>query len=109
MQDTSKEAAEAMTSFYTTPTKAASVPFQPNGVYFGIVKRIDESINRVWVEIPRLVLDFQFGPVSVVGSSLPAVGDSVACMFTENSTDNLVVLGKFMDVGESGGIDGGNA
>lgn len=102
-----------MTSFYTTPTKAASVPFQPNGVYFGIVKRVDEGTNRVWVEIPRLVLDFQFGPVAVVGNELPVVDDRVACMFAENSTDTLVVLGRFLSVGDEPGeidaVDGGTA
>ena len=87
-------------TFFVTPTKNYSVPFQPNGVYYGIVKRVDVSINRVWVEIPRLVPDFQYGPLSVVGGLLPLVGENVAVMFVENSTENLVVLGKFLGVGD---------
>lgn len=88
------------TFFETTPTKTASNPFVPNGVYFGIIKRVEDSINRVWVEIPRLSLGFDFGPLSVVGETLPAVGDHVACQFAENSTENVVILGRFLDVGD---------
>lgn len=88
------------TFFETTPTKAASSPFVPNGIYFGIVKRVDDPTNRVWVEIPRLVLGFDFGPLSVVGETLPAVGDYVACQFAENSTENVIVTGRFLDVGD---------
>lgn len=86
-----------MSSFLTTPTKTKSVSFQPGGVYYGTVKRVDEESKRVWVEIPRLVAGFQFGPVSVVGPVLPDVGDRVACIFAENRTEALVVIGPFLN------------
>jgi hypothetical protein len=89
-----QEEADQVTRF-TTPTKASSVPFEPNGVYYGIVKRTDPATKRIWIEVPRLTPGFDYGPVSVVGETLPKPGDRVAAMFVENRTDTMVVLGEF--------------
>lgn len=83
-------------SYYLTPTKTHSTIFEPNGVYFGIVKRVDETVNKVWVEIPRVTPDFQYGPLSVVGEVLPPVGSNVACIFAEDDTENIIVMGQFL-------------
>jgi hypothetical protein len=85
-----------MFSNFITPTKTYSNIFEPNGVYYGVVKRIDETINKVWVEIPRITPNFQHGPLSVVGESLPAVGANVACIFAEGDTENIIVMGQFL-------------
>jgi hypothetical protein len=81
----------------TTPTKTSSVKFEPGGIYYGTVRRIDEVSKRVWVEIPRLVAGFQFGPVAVIGPVFPNVGDRVGCLFAENRTETLVVVGPFLN------------
>jgi hypothetical protein len=78
---------------FVTPDKTASRSFQPGGIYFGTVTRVDSDINRVWVKIPRFVRDFQFGPLAVVGPELPVVGDRVACLFVEDRSDDIVVIG----------------
>lgn len=87
-------------SLYTAPTKTTSVPFSPNGIYYGTVNRTDESTNRVWVQIPRISLSAEFGPITVADKILPAVGARVACLFVENDTENVVVVGQFLSVGD---------
>lgn len=89
-----------MPNFFTTPTKTASVTFDPSGIYYGIVKRSDEVLNRVWVEIPRLTPDFDYGPLAIVGQILPPVGTSVACIFVEEKTEDIVVLGPFLGIND---------
>lgn len=79
---------------YTSPDKTASVPFQPNGIYTGLVTRVDTANQRVWVMIPRVANGFQFGPLTVLSTDLPAVNDRVGCMFVENRADDVVVLGS---------------
>lgn len=83
-----------MANNYTSPDKTASVAFRPNGVYAGIVTRVDTGLQRVWVMIPRIANGFQFGPLSVATTILPIVGDRVACMFVEDRQDDLVILGS---------------
>ena len=78
---------------FVTPDKTASRRFEPGGVYIGTVTRVDESINRVWVTIPRFITGAEFGPLAVVGPELPVVNDRVACLFVEKRTDNIVVIG----------------
>lgn len=80
-------------STYFARAKSASTPVSTNGIYFGVVRRVDTNLNRVWVEIARLNRGFQFGPLAVVGPVLPVVGDRVACEFVEDKTNDLVVLG----------------
>jgi len=83
-----------MANNYTSPDKTASVAFRPNGIYAGIVTRVDTGLQRVWVMIPRIANGFQFGPLSVATTILPIVGDRVACMFVEDRQDDLVILGS---------------
>ena len=78
---------------FVTPDKTASRPFSAGGVYFGTVTRVDDSLKRVYVKIPRFVTNAEFGPLAVVGPELPVVGDRVACLFMENRTDDIVVIG----------------
>ena len=78
----------------TSPDKTASVAFQPNGIYTGLVTRVDVANQRVWVMIPRVANGFQFGPLTVLSTDLPAVNDRVGCLFVENRTDDVVVLGS---------------
>jgi microcystin-dependent protein len=78
---------------FVTPEKTASRPFSAGGVYFGTVTRVDDSLKRVYVKIPRFVTNAEFGPLAVVGPDLPVVGDRVACLFMENRTDDIVVIG----------------
>lgn len=87
-------------NFYMTPTKTHSSIFEPNGIYYGIVKRVDESTNKLWVELPRLTPDFDYGPLDVIGESLPAVGTNVGCIFAEGDTENLIVIGPFLALGD---------
>lgn len=79
---------------YTSPDKTASVAFKPNGIYTGLVTRVDTANQRVWVMIPRVANGFQFGPLTVLSSDLPAVNDRVGCVFVENRADDVVVLGS---------------
>lgn len=79
---------------YTSPDKTASVAFKPNGIYTGLVTRVDAANQRVWVMIPRVANDFQFGPLAVLSTDLPAVNDRVGCLFVEDRADDLVVLGS---------------
>lgn len=81
-----------MSTFYTR-TRTASTPVDPQGVYTGTVTRVDDVLQQVWVEVARLTPGFQFGPLSVVGASLPAVGDRVAVQFVENRTNDMLVIG----------------
>jgi len=78
---------------FVTPDKTASRPFSAGGVYFGTVTRVEDSLKRVYVKIPRFVTNAEFGPLAVVGPELPVVGDRVACLFMENRTDDIVVIG----------------
>jgi hypothetical protein len=55
---------------------------------------VDVANQRVWVMIPRVANGFQFGPLTVLSSDLPAVNDRVGCMFVENRADDVVVLGS---------------
>lgn len=78
--------------------KSSSTRFTPNGVYYGIVKRVDFDANSVWVELPRVVTGYQFGPLVVSAATLPRVGAKVSCMFIEDRMDDLVVLGISLDL-----------
>lgn len=83
---------------FVTPDKTASQQFQPGGLYVGDVTRVDSSTNMVWVKIPRFVLNFEFGPLTVVGPELPQVNDKVACLFFENRSDEIYVIGVLKDM-----------
>ena len=80
-------------SNYYAQQRSAKTGQSPTGVYFGKVTRVDSDLNRVWVEISRLARGFQFGPLAVIASTLPVVGDRVACQFMEEKSNDLIVLG----------------
>lgn len=78
---------------YRTPAKSASVPFKAEGVVRGFVARV--GAGGVFVRVPRLSGDFEYGPLEVAGSLVAPlrVGDSVFVGFLEGRQDDLVVLG----------------
>ena len=78
---------------YLARTRSVSAPVDVSGVYLGTVTRVDEALQQVWVEVARLTPGFQYGPLTVTGVALPAVGERVAVEFLENRTNDIVVLG----------------
>jgi hypothetical protein len=78
---------------FRQPDKSVSRAFVQNGVYVGNVTRTDEASQQIYVEIPRYVAGFEFGPLNVACSDLPVVGDSVACLFLENKQEDVMILG----------------
>lgn len=82
-----------MSDNFTDPQRTASVSFRPNGIYYGIVTNVDEELSRVWVIVPRISTETEFGPLAVSSIVVPREGERVACVFTENRSENLVVLG----------------
>lgn len=77
--------------------KSTSTAFTPNGVYDGIIRRVDIDDKTVWVELPRIAKGFEFGPLTVTTIAAPRVGDRVACMFLEDRADDIIVLGVKLD------------
>lgn len=71
--------------------------FTPNGVYFGIVQRVDPVDLRVWVRIPRLNPTADFGPLNTTLVTTPSVGDTVSCHFIEDRADDMLVTGIVND------------
>ena len=95
---------------YTTPLKTASVPFTPTGVWRAVVTAVDGY--GVWVRVPRLSGELEYGPLDVVipnDTAMPVVADPVLVGFVEGRQDELVVLGvvKTATSGSSGGASGG--
>lgn len=86
-----------MISGLNSQRRTTSQTFTPNGIYLGIVKRVDSATLRVWVELPRIAEGAEFGPLNTIMGVSPSVGDTVACMFMENNADDLIVLGVVND------------
>lgn len=82
-----------MSDNFVDPERTASVSFRPNGIYYGIVTNVDEELSRVWIIVPRISTETEFGPLAVSSLVVPREGERVACVFTENRSENLVVLG----------------
>jgi hypothetical protein len=82
---------------FRQPDKSVSRSFVSNGVYIGVVTRVDNVAQQVYVEIPRFVAGFEFGPLNVACSDLPVVGEKVACSFLENSQNDIMVIGVIKD------------
>jgi hypothetical protein len=82
---------------FRQPDKSVSRSFVSNGVYIGVVTRVDDVAQQVYVEIPRFVAGFEFGPLNVACSDLPVVGEKVACSFLENSQNDIMVIGVIKD------------
>jgi hypothetical protein len=76
---------------FTSPTATASVAFRPNGIYYGIVTAVYENTRRVDVEINRL--NIVSTNLQVLSVNLPSVGQLVGCVFAENRSDELLVIG----------------
>jgi hypothetical protein len=81
-------------SIYTTPLKTASVSFDANGVWYGVVVKVEA--RKLSVKVPRLSGELVYGPLDVVAANYEqfAVGDPVAVSFFEGRQDELVVLGR---------------
>ena len=79
---------------FTSPLKAASVPFKATGVWRAVVTAVTGT--GVWVTVPRLSGDLVYGPLDVVAPNevaMPVVADPVLVGFVEGRQDELVVLG----------------
>lgn len=85
-------------------TKSVNSPQTTSGVFVGLVKRVDLTTKKVWVQIGRLTGQKTIGPLAVVGP-LPNIGYRVACQFMENG--ELIVLGAIQQTAATGPIDGG--
>ena len=84
-----------MSPVYSTPAKAASVPFVPNGVYRARVVNVHGSL--VDIEIPRLTGDLLHTNIEVIGApNTPMLAPRDLCYvaFVEGYPDELVVLGN---------------
>ncbi len=81
-------------SMYTTPLKTASVRFEANGVWYGVVTKVED--RKLMVKVPRLSGELVYGPLDIVAANYEqfAVGDPVAVSFFEGRQDELVVLGR---------------
>jgi hypothetical protein len=82
---------------FTSPTATASVAFRPNGIYYGIVTAVYENTRRVDVEINRL--NIISTNLQVLSVNLPSVGQLVGCVFAENRSDELLVIGPIQQSG----------
>jgi len=78
---------------FTSPTATASVAFRPNGIYYGYVTSVNQTTRRVYVNIARLNGGTELGPLQVLSVNLPSVGALVGCVFAENRSDELLVIG----------------
>lgn len=81
-----------MTLYGYSRDKSASQQFRPYGIYFGDVTRVVDNF-QIWVRIPRIDPTAEFGPLPTTQPAL--VGNTAACMFTEDRTDEIVVVGVF--------------
>lgn len=84
---------------FTSPTATASVAFRPNGIYYGYVTSVNQSTRRVYVNIARLNGGTELGPLQVLSVNLPSVGALVGCVFAENRSDDLLVIGPIQQSG----------
>ena len=84
-----------MTDFFSTPFKSASIPFQPKGVYVGVIQTVTGTI--LTVTVPRLSGDEVYENVEFVSSAFdspPLVGERVVVTFHEGRQDELIALGR---------------
>lgn len=85
---------------FTSLTATSSVPFKPNGIYYGKVIAVNEQTRRVDVSLQRLNVE-SVKNLRVLSINLPNIDDIVGCIFTENKSEELVVVGA---VQQSGGL-----
>ncbi len=82
-----------MANQFTARSKAVGIPFQGGGIHYGVVRKVEGS--KVYVELPAVSSGFAFGPCIVSGvTTALVVDDGVICGFLNNSSPELVVLGK---------------
>jgi len=74
----------------TRPTRSASKVGRASGFFAAEVTRVVDGTD-VYVQVPRLTLEFEHGPVQYLGS-LPTAGDSVWVSFQEGRVDELVMF-----------------
>lgn len=90
---------------FTARNKNVSIPLEGGGTYIGRISKITQT-NQVFVEVPTLSPKYSFGPCVFFGNVADLVlNEKVVCSFLNNSTSDLVILGK---VG-GGNLDGGSA
>jgi len=98
---------------YTTPFKTQSVPFNANGIFYGIVAAVTDK--RLDIKVPRMTGDAVFKNIEYSDSGftdIPSVGELVFVSFLEGKKDDLVVLGRVKssldqpDVDLSGAVTG---
>jgi hypothetical protein len=77
-----------MTMNFISPTKTASVEVQRNGLYLGIVTRVDGT--KVYVEIPQLTPGFSYGPCPVLSNNL-LLTYQAAVSSTSTTTSSAVI------------------
>jgi hypothetical protein len=85
----------SLSPVYPTPTKAASIPFVPSGVYRARVVNVRGAL--VDIEIPRLTGDLLHTNIEVLGApNTPMLAPRDLCYvaFVEGYQDSLVVLGN---------------
>lgn len=94
---------------FTARNKTVSIPLEGGGIYVGRVAK--KTGAQVFVEVPSLSPKFAFGPCLVSGTiAALEVNDRVICAFLNNSTSELIVLGKiFTGTISALVIDGGSA
>ena len=73
-----------------TPTKAASVPFNPSGFWHGRIVKLSGVLADIVV--PRIAGDFVYKNVEIAGDMPLAVNDAVWVTFIEGIQDELVVV-----------------
>lgn len=78
---------------FTNLERTSSVTFTPNGVYKGIVVAVDESNNTVSIVLPRINGKFVRDKCKVLCPTMPVVGENVGCVFAENETSEVYVIG----------------
>ncbi len=62
------------------------------GVWLGTVTRVTTA--GVWVQVPRLGDEFEFGPCPALLGTAYARGQAVAVAFVEGRADDPIVLGQ---------------
>ena len=93
---------------FTARNKTVSVPFE-GGIHYGIVRRVVDA--QVYVELRTVAPNYAFGPCVVSGINFTLnANDVVICAFLNNSSSELVVLGKVSStVVTTYSIDGGSS
>lgn len=75
--------------------KTHSTSFKPTGIYRGKVTRLEAVTNRLFVQIERISVSFEYGPLDFIETPGGyAANDQVALAPFEGLIDSWVVIGK---------------